>query len=154
MNKAKQCVAIAKDVIKQLNAGMYDTSEKFTYLKINDILPPNRDLQSYFGGGKTATGKKRKPKPCYVCAKGALFVSYVRKYDGVKAKDIRVDVVDGVHEESIVEPLLSCFSEEQLDLIETAYEGLYDWRRKYPGRTDRLRAIAQNIIDNKGTFVP
>jgi hypothetical protein len=52
------------------------------------------------------------------------------------------------------------FSSKQLELIEDAFEGFekhslsYLFYEKYPNAEKRLVAILENIVENKGEFIP
>lgn len=117
---------------------------------------------------------------CSVCALGSLFVSAIDKFNHTKLNPgYRVDWTES--EDSEYNPLLKWFSAKQLLLIETTFEGghggwaneamyilskkefesweesilpaIYAYCNKYPDANIRLKAIMNNIIRNKGTFV-
>lgn len=101
-------------------------------------------------------------KPCSVCALGALFIGSVDKFNKLNFDFKGQDYQD---REKILTNLNSSFSQEQLVLIEYAFECWLDPDTKKPGPpaifgsrysndTTRLRAIMNNIITNKGTFIP
>ena len=155
MNKterAKRCVLIARDVLKLIKArkikssigGYYDAPAKYEAKVMKDYhakkikyLPP--------------------PKTCDVCAKGALFYAHLIRFNKVKISLASIGYRD---EEECVVPLLEYFTQDQLNLIESAFEGYNHEKFLFEGfvantsRLERLKLIAQNIIDNKGTFVP
>lgn len=157
--KANRRVAIAEDVLKWLRTKKL-TIKTQTYCRFNDEY----DLYKFDGDDMQAVmGKIITPfKPCSVCAKGALFIAAVDKFNSVKVRAF------GMNDEDVVmEPLLAYFTEEQLNLVEAAFEGwnhlagdadlveyvTEDYIKKYPDARKRLRAIMRNIIVNKGTFV-
>jgi hypothetical protein len=106
---------------------------------------------------------------CEVCGKGALLCAIVGRVNEFSYGDIR-------NEENIHRPtakyhqkLSEFFPLEQIDLIETAFEGtsyiqVLDnpeliekaivFGEKYDYAQGRLKAIMNNIIENKGTFTP
>lgn len=117
---------------------------------------------------------------CSVCALGSLFVSAIDKFNHTKLNPgYRVNWIDSEDSES--NPLLKWFSAKQLLLIESTFEGghggwaneamyilskkellhwnkyafpaIYAYCNRYPNATSRLKAIMNNIIRNKGTFV-
>lgn len=109
---------------------------------------------------------------CTGCAKGGLFTSFVGRANHFKYGEIEDDnqLISSEHIK-----LLEIFSARQLSLIETAFEGsqyleeyegksisfsqkeydrAVDFNMDYDDSDERLIAICQNIIDNKGTFKP
>lgn len=182
MSAAQKRVAIAKDVIAQINCEAYQPTAG-TYVS----LAPSDKAKS---DGKSLQDLWNKPTDqmldegmlqCSVCAKGAMFMSHIRKdSDSCKVGQAQ----DGQHEPNIEERLTDVFSEKQLDLIEAAFEqsGSYyannhaetsekyseDKGEYYTGRAgkaekfgerysedqERLVGIMRNIIRNDGTFVP
>ena len=117
---------------------------------------------------------------CDVCALGSLFVSAIDKFNHTKLNpNCSVDFTE--HQDSDYNPLLKWFSAKQLLLIENTFENRYGaWMektmyvlsknkviywddvvipaihaycKKYPDETSRLKAIMNNIVRNKGTFV-
>jgi len=117
---------------------------------------------------------------CDVCALGSLFISAVDKFNHTKLNPgCYVDFTN--HKDKEYNPLLKWFSAKQLLLIESTFEGghggwaheamnilsedeycywvesvlqaIYAYCNRYPDATSRLKAIMNNIIRNKGTFV-
>lgn len=117
---------------------------------------------------------------CSVCALGSLFVSAIDKFNHTKLSvdnySMDVDFFTNLEKDN---PLLKWFTTRQLLLIESTFENqcgawypidvlspkeLVHWdnavvpairkyNNKYPNSTDRLKAIMNNIVRNKGTFV-
>ena len=209
---AEKRVLIAQDVIAQLNTEEL-ISNPGTYLVVGgnpDNLEPTGKTQV-----RDVLGKSNK---CKVCALGACFVSMMRRYnectvdqlldleDDVERSYNFTDIRMRLHSLGVLRPyLLRLFDEDQLKLIEVAYEGIpgagsassdyiedlddlcleahefhlhhteydhtqdhtlytsleeeviieagYEDERRGDG-SDVLRAIMNNIIENKGTFVP
>ena len=149
MTRAERRVAICKDVIQQLDAGRYIASS--TYLELaND--------------GEELVETKDNPisnKTCYLCGKGAMFVSKVSKFNGVKPF-----VPDDTCESDMIRAVSDAFSENQMNNIERLFECYASFRKlmggskedqrnwKFNSKDGRLRVICQNIIDNKGTLKP
>ncbi len=210
---AEKRVLIAQDVIAQLDAEEL-VSNPGTYLYVNDNSPNNWELT-----GKTQVrdvlGKSNK---CKVCALGACFVSMMKRYNECTVDQLLdlededehsyhfTDIRMRLHSLGVLKPyLLRLFDEDQLKLIEAAYEGIpgagsvssdhlvdaddpvleahefhlhhteydhtSDWTLHTPldeeviieighienrqgDGSDVLRAIMNNIIENKGTFAP
>lgn len=166
--KAEKRVAIAKDVIKQLELKKL-VATPGTYFSISqrvaEKLKPTAQLQKEL---------KKIPK-CEVCALGACFVSAVRKFNDLTVQEVELGKYNdelGLYTSSdlgrdgTTDKLNEFFEPEQLNRIEQAFEG---WDRsvyhndeygtvafyaKYPNATRRMKAIMQNIIRNKGEFIP
>lgn len=142
----KMAVEIAKDVIKQLLAERI-TSTPGVYIEISSSELGNVDFQTAF--------KKGKIKQCDVCALGSLLIGYVDIEDEMTIKE-----VDNSGADDIREILKGIFSDNQLTIIERAFEGnmydatTYSFYRKYDSPTERMIAIMENIIKNKGRFIP
>jgi hypothetical protein len=117
---------------------------------------------------------------CSVCALGSLFVSAIDKFNHTKLNSgCYMDFTE--HACSDYNPLLKWFSAKQLLLIESTFENrygawtkntiwvlsnkkmvywddvvipaIYAYCKKYSDETSRLKAIMNNIVRNKGTFV-
>lgn len=146
-------VKVAKDVQKQILAQKYNARSGFAYL---------------------GTFKSFHEK-CDVCAMGACFLSAFKLFDGDVAQNIRncnsYGDSNNIGDDDIILSLKSIFTERQLKLIEAAFEcnsyiafynnnGGVRYERGIGGNkwecieddVDRLYAIMQNIIDNKGKF--
>lgn len=76
---------------------------------------------------------------CEVCAKGAMFLAYIDLWNQFRIDDLEYVAQD----EDVCEPLRQYFSQEQLDLIEIAFEGeiikddycdAYEWGEKFRKR--------------------
>lgn len=157
--KDKKRVAIAKDVLVQLNA--------------RKIIPVTGTYLSILFAKESDKGKELqsvlKKKECEACALGSCFISLVRFEDNFKVKDKYIDEGE-IYKSSFNSRLKKYFSATQLVLIESAFEktdmasGLnYNMQkmndaiafgRDYYYPSDRLVAIMRNIIENSGTFIP
>ncbi len=150
LSPAARRVAIARDVLKWLEVGKI-RAKTGTYLSSYDIKNDrytNKEDDRVDGGS------------CTVCALGAVFACTVERIGGLK------DFWSYRDAESIRRELGDHFDDEQLRLIETAFEQ-GDFTRTTPdyvigqaiefatGRPEeRLVAIMKNIISNKGEFCP
>lgn len=155
---AEKRVIIAQDAIARLSAD--NLTAKFG--KVVDYIPfalPNDSLKDYVNSSHN----------CKVCAKGALFCSLVGRVNKVTIGEIN-DTDTNLLSDSTHHKLLEYFSAEQLDLVETAFEGKtylnaadseqidaaedfcdeYEWNET----NERITAICKNIITNKGEFKP
>ena len=178
LTPAKRRVAIAKDVIQQLNAEKI-IAQRGVYFDESGI---EKVMEQTYWAGKGATGVAGhgetqvcdllETSKCTVCGIGAAFVSAVRLGDDLKIKDLAADET-WVRDYQMRDYLKRYFDPPQVALIECAFErGPYyrtnmnqapsksDTRaavafgRKYDGDADRMRAIFQNIVSNRGTFRP
>jgi hypothetical protein len=154
--KAEKRVQIAKDVIERIN--FYNlTPHKGNFILNNGFLQNRGDssLQDILNKNEI---------PCEVCAKGALFCSYVGRVNEIKVGAISFNNhINNIEHRK----LLEIFTKTQLDLIEIAFEGssyLHEAKKntfqaevfysKYNTSRDRLISICENIIENNGTFQP
>jgi hypothetical protein len=178
MSAAEKRVAIATDVIAALDA-KHILAESMTYM---NILTPNEDLmeENIADIADIEVGDFTRTRQCTVCALGALFTSAVERFDRLKCGDVRARAscfMEGIsiRGSDIKRYLNEFFSQEQIELIEHAFEGkdpggivvssASDRMRamsfisivtpssaKAPEPESRMRIIMQNIIDNNGTF--
>lgn len=159
-------IIIAKDVINQINLGKY-ISKSGVYCEFNKSIIG--DLQKHL----------LKPSVnCKVCAIGSLFSSSIRINDKYKISSS----CQNIDNYPMMDELLKYFSEEQLHLIEKAYESWknsilcttkeinasnYRDRKKLTSTSslrneeeykklnkEALLSIMLNITKNKGTFRP
>jgi|GEM_PF-2108353 hypothetical protein len=163
-------VIIAKDVLKQLDAGRYGASVG-AYVRIpiyNNGFYADKadDIQSNFN----------KVKTCSVCAIGSCLMSITHFKNKLKFRDVIFQ--SSLHGEA-KELMSKYFTPRQLSMIEIAFEKRYSsgfsnyargafgyipsqdeidasllFGSKIYSDTKRLRAIMQNIITNKGEFIP
>jgi hypothetical protein len=160
MPQWRKRVAIARDVLAQLGKRLY--AEQGSYLSAPTLqdLPPSAQLQPHFA----------KMESCTVCALGAMFVCVVDKVNAITAED--AFMAGGRIGGKINRDYLNrYFSSDQLARIETAFEKhTFNAAREVlssdaiaeaiafaPDVRDastRLRLIMENIVANKGIFVP
>jgi hypothetical protein len=182
LTPAKKRVAIAKDVITQLdakrisaNTGSYITSEILQNLICNEEEEQSDEEEIIYS---LKSLKELLPTAqCTVCAKGALFVADVCIRNEVSFTND--ESLNKINEDDFVSEKLNYFSRKQLDLIEVAYEGYSNnadntlivdgsyideyhkarefwenFRYTWQASNDRMIAIMKNIIKNRGTFKP
>ena len=160
----KKAVLVAKDALAQLKSGKIIPENVYCHIGVRLEYPIRGsyvNIKDLFDDNQVEF--------CEACAKGALFISYISKYNNFHA-DVDISNNISVYDESICETLRNIFSETDLDMIELCYEGvptnvsqseIYDTREedisnyyfKYENELQRMKAIFQNIIDNNGTFV-
>lgn len=169
LSQAEQRVAIAKDVIAQLDAGLYDARHA-GYLGWEGRAVSARcakEVERIFEGVLGGT------QVCHVCGIGSLFVSIVKYGDVTPGEFFQASLDEGMG--SGRAKLAKYFTQEQLSMIEYAFERSptghtrryigrdpqlcervysYTWRRLPDDRNERLRAIMQNVVDNGGEFKP
>ncbi len=162
-SKAERRVIIAQDVLKHIVTKEYFIN-KGAYLRLPEELfifkNVKKKLQSLFG----------QINQCKVCALGAIFMSKCSINDGQILGD---SVLDYRGDDTLYyTSLRKHFSNRQLVLIESAFEMEDDMSSmsRYQGGIDciksiafgknfsdspeRLTAIMNNLIKNKGTFKP
>ncbi len=142
--KNQECVAIAKDVLRQLETGKYIaqrgdylmhviSADTYDHPAFDDnILRAKGDLQSAL--------KIIKPI-CRVCAVGSMFISAVRKFDGFNSNGYWYD-------EAMKRILRRFFTSAEVRNIEEAFE----FREHGEHSDTRLRRIMKFIIKNNGNF--
>ena len=178
MSKNEARVAIAKDVIAQIRAKKYKAKNR-TYV---DFKPKTGiKKKEFFTEKDVETGKdlqdviKTRMESCQVCAKGALFVSAIRKFDNFAVEDGML--YNSLYEsggascyannDDFLDHLRDYFDYDQLELMEYAFEGDcgqvddYDQEERalafyhsFKKAEDRLVAIMKNVIKNNGEFIP
>ena len=157
LSPADKRVAIATDVILQLRAGKFN-AQQGVYASLGRELT-NTELKK--DASEVFTNKS-----CTVCGIGGLFVSAVCNADNLPVSQVELFNIReaSVSGEAAYDYLVQFFDEDQLKLIETAFEqrddfGADDYEALLFGEDveddeDRLRLIMENIIVNNGTFVP
>lgn len=168
MAPAEKRVTIARDVIAQLavgrlvaTPGMWLTGEDG-----KDLVDVKKDVEL-----QTIL---KKTKVCEGCAMGGLFMCAVERANKLKVSDlINVDDdADGegslnlseVDGDDTFKYMRRFFSQDQLDMIETAFEvgggatsaghESENFASDVEDAGDRMRLIMENIVVNKGKFVP
>ncbi len=154
------CVKIAKDVIKQLNMKNSIVATHGTYCRFNESDDDIYQITTY-GPHQDSSAKKyltTLKKKCEVCALGAMIISWVGFFNNLNIKNLE-------HENTSIwyTELSKAFSEDQLNLIEKAFENsmmdynnnsYYDkYYNKYKTAKGRMTAIMQNIVENRGQFI-
>lgn len=167
MSRAEQRVAIAKDVIAQLDA-------KKIVARSTYFSPPQKvedKCRARYGDEKVREldlSEVTAQVKCEVCGIGAVFLSTVEFNDKLKVKEFfSYDPIHGYlsDRDNQVEYLGKWFSSKQLDEIEEYFENgspgcdeAKPWSsspiQREVKREKRLRMIMENIISNNGKFDP
>lgn len=151
LSRSQKRVLIAKDALAQLNAEAYRSTQGCY------VRPAN-------GSCLTANTQLREQLPdigpCRVCARGALFLSAIRKANNFVLPADATSLVD----EDLHEVEDRYWTRKELANIEAAFEGwdepetkTHRFHIKNGGAanpTGVLRAILKNIIKNNGNFRP
>ncbi len=162
----EQRIRLAQDVIQHLHAKkLIATSNLYIAFGGEDnheeIVELNNhvELKEYAANNEVS---------CEVCAIGALFISEVMYTNDVSMPSIKYPESDKLYKR-----LSNYFKEDQLALIEVAFEmdswyaeqrcpGLpqteieaaEDFGLEFDGDDDRMTAIMRNMIANNGKFIP
>jgi hypothetical protein len=169
MSDAEKRVEVAKDTLARIAIKQMVGFRGATIARMDS-------LKKDYPGGLKNTINTNDEFTCQVCARGAMFMSYVGRVNEVDFSTLTDETNDG--DAPINTKLAEIFSFEQIALIETAFEGgrylfvtkkLHGrnvdidqellakarlFRENYSIDTDRLVAICENIIENEGTFNP
>lgn len=160
LSDAKKRVAIAKDALDQVLAKNYKvkTGQYVTFLGTGSPVEKSEELD-------VPVACNLQDVKCQVCARGALFVSALRKDASIEPETLPSS--DFLGNDEITETENNYFSREQLDLIESAFEtdafcdeapeelamAAVLYGMSLGNKDERLVAILKNIIRNKGEFV-
>lgn len=158
-NMQRRRVLIAKDIIAQIKAGKIVADEGHWYQNYRYDVDLDDNMQAKF---LSDNGQQ-----CSCCALGAVMVSCTLFKNNVKYKDAAnlFDVPDVITEGvEDIHNITTIFGIDQLKKIECAYErgnGYFrngwdavNFGRRYDDPEKRMIAIMENIIKNKGTFIP
>lgn len=146
-------VAIAKEVLKWVPKGGKGRFVAIhgTYVDLAQAcVPKGRDVKKGLDLG-IKLEKASVKNPCYGCAKGAFFVARVAKFDGFSCSQM-VPNESYAGAEACEEACREEFPSDMFDAMERAFENFGFFEKTYHNPNDRIRAIAQNIIRNRGDF--
>lgn len=164
-------VMIAKDVIERVKTKRLRPVTG-NFLRRDQLQAESGSFKDFLNKDILTNGDES--ETCVVCAKGALFCSIIGRVNKMSVDEVRgMDFSTHSFNDRGHNKLLEYFSPDQVDLIETAFEGgsflkIADWTdreksiaffnkvgvNKYSKSKERLIAICKNIIKNKGTFKP
>jgi hypothetical protein len=168
----KKRIEVAKDVIALVNSGVLNPGH-VGYIEFtggNGYTDSDTTAAKMIGVWTESCDFKQVAKKCTVCALGAATLASLIKKDNVVKAAALIELAD-YNDRDVVDNELedSVFSKEQMDLIESAYEGSCmgdvhclgeDWdhasafHEDHKNPANRLIAIMQNIIDHDGEFRP
>jgi len=146
--KAKKRILIAKDVLKLLDAKKI-SPKRGVYINLSDVKVTDEEIPLE----KILKSKKS----CQACALGSLLYAYVNRFNEVRAGDIaepdlhiasRDYLSLNPHQGDCTVVLSKYFYYHQLHLIEGCFEGRFGYKQQ------SLRSIMNNVIKNKGEFIP
>ncbi len=154
-------IAICKDVIARINQSFIVPTNGYFW---SDPIPYSVEEQGYSATldyRDDVTLKERiNSEPCSVCAKGAMFCSWVGNFNQVEWRHaFWLEEVDDLKNTS--PELVEIFGREMLDNIEAAFESeAFSWHysqrhtEKYAEAFEEydLKSIMQYIIEHKGEF--
>ncbi len=170
-------VDVLKDAIAQIRAESYNVMSGTGYVNQDNSSRLNGEIKALVQiceliEGKDASEVEFKKyfdklitpkKPCQVCAKGALLLSGIRKFNNFTLEDALNDGLDDAAGNN--GGTYAIFGKENADRMEAYFEGndpcVYDedgnctqWNDNYSDDEEILIAIFQNAIANRGTFKP
>jgi hypothetical protein len=173
-------VAIAKDVIKQVKVGKY-SAYTGTYVHINNELERNSSLQEHFDeitcdvcalGGLFMSNVKFNNQCTIDTLKPRKFLDLLKYFSAEQLflieiafecwdenKILNIDSENNLVDNSLWDGIFVGFSTldeitNDLDTIRDKIENAYNFGIKYTLSDVRLIAIMQNIVKNKGEFIP
>lgn len=144
--RAAERVAIAKDVLQQLGSNQLIAGHGGYVVFWRN--PQNWDFYENHEKDPAQPIIDEIKKHCHVCARGALIISYVARHNKLSVRELSRQAC---RPNSV---LGEFFDNDQLGLIEAAYELDEDFYDQYPNPQQRLIAIMENLVKNNGTFVP
>lgn len=156
MTEEQRRKAIAQDVIKQINLGRMNIISNTYYL--DGDLPKNCIEKSKSTRISKSMARDIQ-KTCNMCARGALAIAKIAKFDAETIKSLGLYDIDyiSLNAQDTSKILKEAFSIEELHTIERVFEGteceFHKFHDDHIDDGDRLIAICQNIIDN-GSFDP
>ena len=155
---------LAQDVIDQLDAKRFIPKEE-NYFSLTASQKGKFLDGMKHDGAETLKALKK----CEVCQIGALMVAAVERHDALPINKLFIGAT--MNTDTVRSYLKKLFTKQQLSLMQSAFMQsafTMPWQVPYTGRTtraidfgnrfkrtgERMRAIMQNVIDNKGTFKP
>lgn len=160
LSPSEKRVQIAYDVLAQLRskrliatAGTWLSGDGESLYDQSDV-EKNVELQTVL--------KNR--EQCEGCALGGMFMCAVERHNKLKIGDLESPNAGEASEGDAIHYLRKFFSVDQLDEIEAAFEmgegarsgsqAAIDFASEIDDDEERMRLIMENIIVNKGKFVP
>lgn len=161
LSPAEKRVQIARDVLAQLRskrliatAGTWLSAEYGDDLFTREDVDNNVELQEIL----------KKQESCEGCALGGMFMCAVERHNKLKVGNMESPRDGQASEEDAIKYLKKFFTVAQLDEIEAAFEQgggarsgsdvAVNFASDVDDDEERMRLIMENIIVNKGRFVP
>ncbi len=142
LTKTQQRVELAKDVIRQVEAGLFKPTHGIYFRGKKGRLATDRHCDTPEITERDVKEIINLPEQqCYCCAKGALVLSYVKNFNGVKSGDLDEDLA----------PLRNIFGDNFWDRI----EGIFEWDNPIQdsgkeSATKELSLVMKEIIRTNG----
>jgi len=174
LSKTEKRVAIAKDVLQQLDEKSFKAESCYLDVARGDDEKRIRCLIQNSPEEKASYALAS--AKCEVCGIGSLFVSTIELENKATVSDLFDNTenyeamsIPFVGKKKMADTLSKYFDEDQLDLIEAYFERtvvhangnlrITDINENSPiwetnRKSERLRMIMNNIIENKGKFKP
>lgn len=165
LSPAQRRVEVAKDALLHVQKGFWKPKSETGYVSLAKSLEIDKSACSWYPG----------QTECTVCARGALFLGALNKFNNWNPKDCidtdcygRLKHIDDCEFGDVEDRLWSSKQIAEIELIfELSNIGaaeyynwaentdliINQWEKQYPKDKDRLIAILKNIIRNKGTFL-
>ena len=162
---AEKRIEILKDAMLQIEAGRYkpahgvycslnyESNFKISEIANSQTNPYAVELNKYLDVVITPR------KPCHVCAKGALAVSAIAKFNDYSLGRAKSQGITDASDRA--RKYLGVRNADNMEIIFESWrdKGISDkiidkWYKRYPNSTKRILAIFRNAIRNKGIFKP
>lgn len=159
LTPSEKRVQIARDVLAQLRSKrLVATSGSWLTGVFGDSLYSREDVEN----NVELQDLLKKQETCEGCALGGMFMCAVERHNKLKVGNLPNDGL--IDEDDAVNYLRKFFPINQLDEIEAAFERgggarsgteeAEDFASEVEDDEERMRLIMENIIVNKGRFVP
>jgi hypothetical protein len=166
LSPAERRVAVAKDALLNVQKDFWNPLGGYVYVNLDEEICVEHDMCSWLPGNAK----------CQVCARGALFLGALNKFNSWNPHENHARVKYGeeyfkyIDPESFGDVEKNLWSSRQIAEIEYVFElerlggAVYQkwnndevelvkqWGKRYNTPKSRLIAILKNIIRNKGTF--
>ena len=139
LSEFEQRVAIAQDVIARIESKKV-SQKRGSYLVYKSAGKPLSQIY------QMSAQKFLKENKCYVCAKGALVMSWVAQFNHYKFGQI--------YDSPCIREIEQIFSQSMRNAMECAFEGWVNHilGLNFKNRKMSLKSVMKNIVKNKGYF--
>ena len=178
LSKSKKVVEVAKDVLVLIKMPEIEVEISTGYLRfpswaMTELNAYGKPLKAFWRSivNLQPLDESQDKPVCQVCGIGSMLLAYVDKVNAFALYETTTNET-GTIRTDLVTKLMEITTQEQLDLIEIAFETkssyiiastiVSSYKRdaaikfgdRYKTPTTRLRKIMKNIIRNKGVFKP